>query len=359
MRSKAFIFFVLAACTQSRGGGLNLPVTEGRDAGPIVHQVEDAAVVASCDCTEDEVCVDNRCEALPATCPCPLESYCDLGTNTCVAGCTSDALCNEGRICFKDERECRNGCRSDGGCGAGEICEELQCRAGCRADTDCGAGSYCDRSTLVCVDGCDSDTDCGRGSICQRLHCVAGCRGDTGCDSGEVCEDLHCQDGCRTDAACGAGALCSESFECVTCDVDSEETTESTITCSGRTGGGSVERVLCGPTDSDVVAWETRNHTDAYTREAISINISGATIDAVTTISGRHPYGGTSTIECVGNGYCSILDSSFDYACSTDGSYPPRCAVYNWTDTYTITTTSRTPVSYTFSANYFSTRGGL
>ncbi len=142
---------------------------------------------------------------LPEHCPCPIESYCDLRMDRCVAGCLEDEGCAAGRIC--EGRACRDGCRGDDGCAAGSICEGTTCRAGCRADGDCADGAICDGST--CRGGCRRDGDCASGNICEATACRVGCRNDADC-GGELCDPrtLTCRGGCRSDDACPLGQLC-------------------------------------------------------------------------------------------------------------------------------------------------------
>ena len=55
-------------------------------------------------------------------CPCALESYCDLSTNTCKAGCTDNAQCNPGRTCDLANRVCKDTC-------SGAACAAQSCPA--------------------------------------------------------------------------------------------------------------------------------------------------------------------------------------------------------------------------------------
>lgn len=43
---------------------------------------------------------------LPATCPCPTGSYCDLATNTCKIGCTDSSQCAPSDTCDVSTRTC-------------------------------------------------------------------------------------------------------------------------------------------------------------------------------------------------------------------------------------------------------------
>jgi arabinan endo-1,5-alpha-L-arabinosidase len=78
-------------------------------------------------CAANQVCVSGVCQDVPQQCPCPKESYCDLAVNRCVVGCTSDDLCDTGRICDTTARQCQAGCRTDAQCGAGLVCVAMAC----------------------------------------------------------------------------------------------------------------------------------------------------------------------------------------------------------------------------------------
>ncbi len=145
-------------------------------------------------CGDRQTCIDGECVDLPDSCPCPPESYCDLSTNTCVAGCTTDEHCSPGRIC-QPNRTCRDGCRDDDWCAAGHICDDtdLVCREGCRDDEVCLDGEICDPRSLTCRDGCRDDEDCAPGQMCDDENfCADGCETSATCPSGQVCDDGLC-----------------------------------------------------------------------------------------------------------------------------------------------------------------------
>src|SRR4051794_31492884 len=80
-------------------------------------------------CPANQACVSGLCMGLPAHCPCPLGSYCNLATDSCIAGCTDTTQCETPQICNTVTRQCLSGCTSD---------------------TDCG-GLICNVATLKCV----------------------------------------------------------------------------------------------------------------------------------------------------------------------------------------------------------------
>jgi hypothetical protein len=162
--------------------------------------------VASCSgCNSNQICVNGACMNLPSQCPCPVESYCDLGTNQCVVGCTSNDQCATGRACNTTTRTCIDGCRDDASCGAGNICDNFVCRAGCRQQSDCGAGSVC--LNTVCQVGCATTSDCtATGQTCVNNACT--------CPASQ----MACNNACTpvdTVQNCGTcGNACAQNYAC-------------------------------------------------------------------------------------------------------------------------------------------------
>lgn len=300
-------------------------------------------------CGEGKVCMDGACVALPKNCPCPKESYCDLASNMCVAGCLEDSHCATGRICDAGPRQCRVGCRNDAACGAGRICDRETCRAGCRKDTDCGVNQICDPTQNVCQDGCTSDAACGMGQICEALRCKIGCRMDTGCGMGQICEAMKCRAGCRMDTDCSASAMCVKStLTCMNCDADADEAMDTTLMTSGRSVSQRVTRVLCRAGDIDRVTWKQGPPNPGYYRYSEWVTVSGAKTDAVTTV--KLALGGTTeTVQITGNGYKSLRSDMYDYYC-----FMGMCA--GWTHTLTAESTSETPVKLEFGFSVSATR---
>ena len=137
--------FAFALCACHAGGGSD-------DLGGPRH---DLAGTAGCGgaCPSGQVCSGGSCVAVPQSCPCPKETYCDVVGDTCKVGCLADDECDTGRICITATRVCQAGCRMDTACGAGQICTNLTCQAGCRADTGCPAGQLCDTTKDTCYQG--------------------------------------------------------------------------------------------------------------------------------------------------------------------------------------------------------------
>jgi len=173
-------------------------------------------------CPDGTVCEQGACTAIPASCPCPKETYCDLATNTCKVGCLADADCDAHRICDLDARTCSDGCRQDADCASGQICDDtdLSCRAGCRDDSACPAGQVCDQGSLVCRAGCRHDSDCASGQICGVVDtCVSGCHQDSQCPLGSRCGSGEtCVTGCTNSENCPLSTYC-RSGQCASgCD---------------------------------------------------------------------------------------------------------------------------------------------
>jgi hypothetical protein len=175
-------------------------------------------------CGAEQVCVTGQCVDVPDQCPCPLETYCDLGLGKCVIGCTRDEECDEGRICDPIKRECAPGCREDADCGGGQICEGLVCIAGCRTDATCGPMEICD--AMSCRQGCNTDGECPAGQICDATVCRAGCTADADCKTaGDICDPVKkvCRAGCYVDAECPLEKVCDAQQSCVPgCDSDAK-----------------------------------------------------------------------------------------------------------------------------------------
>jgi hypothetical protein len=292
MRILVLVCALLSAC--GGDGNPRRTVTDGGD-----RRAGGGEPMACDACRADQVCANGVCTDLPSKCPCPLESYCDLSSNTCKPGCTEDAQCSTGRICNTTARTCKDGCRGDGmcalgkictaescvagcrqdgdcksaeicegdqcvagcrldsDCGAGKICDAQQCRAGCRMDLDCGAsGVLCDPMSLTCRTGCHQNSDCPLDSVCDipKLTCKAGCDGDARCNAGKICEAQACVIGCRTSASCPLRQYCDgTSKKCVAgCNQDlsrcgdgeacvsyTNGTTKCTNECYGNTCAGT------------------------------------------------------------------------------------------------------------------------
>jgi len=225
-------------------------------------------------CASGEVCADGRCAQPPDHCPadgCPAGSYCDLAADRCVAGCLSDAACDDTTTCTDRscascppmrgncDRAADDGCETDlanddASCGAcGRVCPSGRtCRAGACAcaggTTDCGG---------ACIDTTDALDHCGAcGNRCEepangRATCAGGACGVI-CDRG-----YHACDGrCVPDdvvATCGGSCSpCSEpAHSTATCDG-----TECGYTCdSGYTecAEGCCER--CETTGCTGLTW--------------------------------------------------------------------------------------------------------
>jgi hypothetical protein len=242
-------------------------VPSDADTGPAAD-----STTACPSCPAGKICSDGACIDVPEQCPCPRESYCDLESNRCVAGCLEDDQCAPtGRICEPSTRQCRDGCRTDEKCGPGRICAlgsaasdaspaTGTCRPGCRSDQGCEIGQICEDRTSTCRVGCRTDESCGPGRICSAATstCITGCRQDSECPEGQACAQNVCRVGCRSQSECGerfcsgttklctsfvgsgsclADAHCSSS---ATCDLDS-------LRCVRSLGPSCPNSKACGP----------------------------------------------------------------------------------------------------------------
>ncbi len=72
-------------------------------------------------CTSAQICVNQACQDLPSACPCPLESYCELATQTCkptTAGSTSGGGSSSGASSSGSSGGSSSGASSSGSSGS-------------------------------------------------------------------------------------------------------------------------------------------------------------------------------------------------------------------------------------------------
>lgn len=144
-----------------------------------------------CDaCGPNQVCVEDTCQSVSHNCPCGVETYCDVPTDTCIVGCLSQADCGPGRVCNVETKACFDGCLSTDECRSGLSCVEHQCLEGCGTTADCTVP----------------------GTICSDGHC--GCPAGQGfCDG--TCASLASPSNCGAcGVQCQAPSTCNGS-ECV------------------------------------------------------------------------------------------------------------------------------------------------
>lgn len=136
---------------------------------------------------------------------CPSDTFCDPGTNSCVAYdlgiCLTDGDCPVGSYCD----------RADGGCYIAAVSE-------CRADGDCTSGFECDfRDSCrpAQVDDCMVDNDCVSGDLCIENLCtplVETCQFDFQCSAGFTCTNNRCRLLCSPQTTCPSGTACEASL---------------------------------------------------------------------------------------------------------------------------------------------------
>lgn len=254
---------LLAACGDGGGDGedrttgtaagssVTNPVTSVGSSDPTTGAgtSSDSGEPPSCGaCGGDQVCIGGECTDVPAECPCPVETYCELVSNKCVVGCTRDEECDKGRICDSVARTCAAGCREDSGCGAGQICEGDQCVTGCRSDAACGPMEICDGTT--CRAGCYTDKDCSQGTVCDGTVCRVGCTSEAECPAAsEICDldKKTCRAGCITSADCPLEKLCDLDAQVCTAGCDSNAKCGAGKICeSGACVPGCANDAGCG-----------------------------------------------------------------------------------------------------------------
>lgn len=178
-------------------------------------------------CSGNQVCQGGACVGLPEHCPCPKESYCELSTNTCHPGCTSDEGCNDGRYCDTTARECKKGCRQ-AGCGANEVCDPSVRACLCQASFHLCSGkcvaeglTSCGPSCTACAQDPNGSASCD-GTAC-RVACDVGfkdCAGKCATCPTANASSFACTGGACVAATCTAGNhACSG--KCVTESVTS------------------------------------------------------------------------------------------------------------------------------------------
>jgi hypothetical protein len=150
---------------------------------------------------------------LPKSCPCPLDSYCDLATNTCVVGCKSHEHCNKGKYCDPATELCKVGCRTEADCSDdNNPCTDLTCQGGkctqvpnsvaCADDGNSCTADVCSGGACTHPPANDGKL-CGKTLDCSDYRCQGGACVETHFKAGKACPDDG--DGCTTDECDGKG----------------------------------------------------------------------------------------------------------------------------------------------------------
>ena len=138
---------------------------------------------------------------------CPLDTFCESGTNSCVAYdfgiCLTDGDCPVGSYCELSDGGCYipavAECRADGDCTSGFECDfRDSCRpaidGNCLADADCAGDALCIENLCTAItETCQFDFQCAAGFTCANNRCQLLCGPDTTCPNGTACEDSLCQ----------------------------------------------------------------------------------------------------------------------------------------------------------------------
>ncbi|MFP2926055.1 hypothetical protein ACLESO_12715 [Pyxidicoccus sp. 3LG] len=198
-------------------------------------------------CTTAVDCLSSeRCHPMSRVCveTCESSSDCPDSARTCAAvsetdstrvcQCTTDALCNQGRlnsnlVCSNLDRVCTPKCDSDTDCGTHRTCDTAtgQCIAeverdlSCTDSTGCLASELCHPTAKLCVQTCTSGADCpDSAKTCAALsgtdaRRVCRCSTDALCNADRSTEDLVCSipdavciPKCTTDLDCSQGQVC-------------------------------------------------------------------------------------------------------------------------------------------------------
>jgi cysteine-rich repeat protein len=166
-------------------------------------------------CLDGEVCVDGDCDVVEDCLEngCPGFSYCDPGTETCMAGCGSDIQCESEETCNLGTHECEcapgyklcsNDCIEesefcDETCGNGALDDGETCDGALVGGLDCTDFGH-DEGTLGCLVDCSDYDD----SSCYDYECGNGMVDpNEACDDGNVIDD----DGCSADCSCPSELL--------------------------------------------------------------------------------------------------------------------------------------------------------
>ena len=220
--------------------GADGPGGPGADGGRPIDGAAKPDAKAGCvpACGPNQLCESGSCKDLPTQCPCPIESYCDLANNRCVAGCLSDDDCKTGRYC-DGTKHCQDGCRV-GTCGLNEVCSSSTRTCTCATGYHrCGGAcvkedvNSCGASCQVCPTDPQGKTTCQSGAC--KLACNAGhescggvcaacptqnataftCQGTT-CEASQCQANHHvCSGSCELEDASSCGASCDQCKDAV------------------------------------------------------------------------------------------------------------------------------------------------
>lgn len=162
---------------------------------------------------EGSVAADGRAQPpadaapLPASCPCPLDAYCDLNTNRCVAGCRQHEHCSPGKACDPQTERCRPGCRTVADCtDDGNPCTDLAC-----VDQTC---THPPNAAPCADDGESCTADVCSGGACTHPPANEG----KPCGATKDCSDFRCSGGKCVEKPFAAGAGCPDDGDTCTSD---------------------------------------------------------------------------------------------------------------------------------------------
>ncbi len=195
------------------------------------HHGGDGGTGDGCDpgCAANQVCSENACTDLPASCPCPSGAYCNLATNTCNAGCAVNDDCSANQFC-NAQHQCSEGCRDDSGCAARE-CATATCNAGTCQYENMANGTACSTDSNPCTSDVCSAGSCGHAVVPDWTPCYPNSSGSTYLK--KACVTGVCQASYQT---CTGVHSSSDTLAIVWAEPSNVEGVEGT-SCTCGTGG--------------------------------------------------------------------------------------------------------------------------
>lgn len=176
---------------------------------------ETNACEATLDCSGNNICLDNLCQAVSCTTnlDCPPETICYPETTFCgPLECRVDQDCVDRRNPYCVNSRCQTDpppeCSDRSECETGEICDDQQCEeedpdGECSSDEDCPNPQICDPDQGedgLCVIACTGHDDCEDLDDLRACDQLSGLCMPVECIENEDCEDDELQ--------------CNQGFEC-------------------------------------------------------------------------------------------------------------------------------------------------
>ena len=305
------------------------------------------------------ICLGTTCVQCVVQSDCPLGTYCNVTSNTCIPGCNDSNDCTSPNqpVCDVSTRQCVS-CTQNADCGGTTpICELAdpayinQC-VGCSTSQDCAATEKCNQNTKSCqrcitssdcvgntagpfcetsfggqvakCTECLVDSDCGSGNKClvsiDGNRCVA-CITNQDCPNG-VCDSTNTCQPCLVDNDCGAN---SQTPKC-----DTSPAINKCVQCLGQLDCASQpETPVCDLQDNICVSCRTGADCPSINPVCLT-NINGGSTCVQCTpgnsaqCTGKTPYCSAernTCVSCTDNSHCT---SSVNSVCRS-GTCAPEC----------------------------------